>query len=137
MNVKKLTKKEFYSIYFKTYVLNGFNKLTNNQIRTLVGIITFNDNRLRPESPYYGKGREELLKRLNISQSAYSTILNKLSSKGLLIKGQQDYALSVTIMKLKEYVDQNPKLSIVHYYEIVDDESNSRGSSEKAKSKSE
>lgn len=134
MKVKKVSKKEFYTIYFKTYTLNGFTKLTNNEIRVLVDVITFNDNKLRPESPYYGKGRESLLEKLNLSTSAYSTILNKLSKKGLLVKGQQDYSISVNVQKLKDYVDNNPKLSIVHYYQVID-EGDQRGSSEKIESK--
>lgn len=133
MNVKKVSKKGFYNIYFKTYALNGYHKLTNNEIRVLTEIITFNDDQLRPDSPYYGKGREQILKSLNLSTSALSNILSKLSKKGLLVKGQQEYALSVNVKKLKEYVDTNPKLSIVHYYEI--DESNQRRSSEKVESK--
>lgn len=134
MNIKKVSKKNFYTIYFKTNTINGFHKLTNNEIRVLTEIITFNDHRIRPESPYYGKGREELLSSLNLSTSAYSAILSKLSKKGLLIKGEQEYALSTNVKKLKESVDSNPKISIVNYYELTD-EDNKRGSSKKAESK--
>lgn len=134
MNIKKVSKKSFYTIYFKTNTINGFHKLTNNEVRVLTEIITFNDNRLRPESPYYGKGREELLNTLNLSSSAYSTILGKLAKKGLLLKGKQEFALSVNVKKLKETVDNNAKISIVNYYELTD-EDHKRGSSKKAKSK--
>lgn len=136
MIVKQLTKKDFYTTYFKVSSLNKIVSLTNTEIKVLVAIITHNDQQLRPTSPYYGKGREKVLADLNIQTSAYSNALSKLSKKGLLEKlaKKGDYALSVKIKKLKEYVDSNTKLSIVNYYEIKD-ASDLRRSSKTSESK--
>ncbi|MCA9381766.1 hypothetical protein KC678_05860, partial [Candidatus Dojkabacteria bacterium] len=94
----------------------------NTEVRVLASIITFNDNVLRPRTPYADKGREQILEELGIQNSAYSNVLKSLSKKGLLVKLAQkgDYALSTNVKKLKEYVDSNPKVSIANYYNIID-----------------
>lgn len=123
--MRNISKEEYYELYWKTYNVNQISKedkLSLPEIRVLSKLLTHNDGKrdIRYTSPYYGKGRKEIMEAIGMETTTYSNTLAKLRKKEFLIKtqGDDDYALNVALQKLKSDVDSKKIVYIVYGYDI-------------------
>lgn len=115
--MENVTKYQYLKIYFQVYSLQpNVKKLTPNEIKTIAHLI-IHDN----TNPYYGEGRDLMLKKTGLATTTYSTCLKKLSQKNFLVKTKEDdgYALHPSLITLKEKVLSNSKLPIINWYNII------------------
>lgn len=125
--MKKLTKEEYYFLYLKVYSAtrdSKSDKLSLPEIKVLVKLLVHNNGQsnLKLTSPYYGRGRKEILEALGMKTTTFSNTLAKLKKKGILIKlkNETDYALSIAFQKLQSYVNENRQVHIAYAFEIID-----------------
>lgn len=129
--IKELTKREFLKVYFHTLNANVSKKkkLSPNEIKVISELILKDEKQMSPINPYYGEGRELMLERTRLANSTYSTCLKKLSLKGLLIKGKQDYALHSNLVDLLTKIGTGKEVNISNRYRIADVNNLPKGSS--------